>query len=277
MILLCSFLIISAAVCVDLIIRWSASGILPAVLFAVVCFVACNVLYLIVNYLVALCVNGSKHVDHPRFYYAWNAAQAAELICIYCGLHIHVSGEELLPKGKRYLFVSNHRSNMDPIVVMNKLRNHEIAFISKEANLRIPIVGKFIHECCFLPIDRENPRNAIATINTAAEYLQNDVVSIGIYPEGTRSKSAHMGEFHAGSFKIAQKANVPIVVASVSGTENVSKRVLRGTTVYIDIIGVIDAEKVAAMKTVELAGCVKSMIGEHLKTRDNFEVKTDIK
>lgn len=121
MILLCSFLIISAAVCVDLIIRWSASGILPAVLFAVVCFVACNVLYLIVNYLVALCVNGSKHVDHPRFYYAWNAAQAAELICIYCGLHIHVSGEELLPKGKRYLFVSNHRSNMDPIVVMNKL------------------------------------------------------------------------------------------------------------------------------------------------------------
>ena len=268
MILLCSFLVISAVVFVDLAVQWGGSGILPAVLLAAVCFAACNVLYVLLNYLVALFVNGSRRVDRPRPYYRWNTTQVAELICIYCGLHIHLSGEELLPAGKRYLFVSNHRSNMDPIIVMHKLRNQKIAFISKEANLKIPIVGKFIHECCFLPIDRENARNAIATINAAAEYLKNGAVSIGIYPEGTRSKSVHMGEFHAGSFKIAQKSNAPIVVASVSGTEKVSKHVFKGTDVYIDIIGVIDAEKAAAMKTVELAGCVKSMIAGQLKSRD---------
>jgi 1-acyl-sn-glycerol-3-phosphate acyltransferase len=242
MILFCSFLVISAAVGVDLAVRWGGSGIFPAVLLAAACFVACNILYLIVNYIVALCVNGSRHVNHPRPYYAWNVAQAAELICIYCGLHIHVSGGELLPAGKRYLFVSNHRSNMDPIIIMHKLRKHEIAFISKEANLKIPIVGKFIHECCFLPIDRENARNAIATINTAAEYLQNDVVSVGIYPEGTRSKSVYMGEFHAGSFKIAQKANVPIVVASVA-VRKMYQRTSSGVRMCTLILSVLLTQK----------------------------------
>jgi 1-acyl-sn-glycerol-3-phosphate acyltransferase len=134
--------------------------------------------------------------------------------------------------------------------------------------MKIPIVGRFIRQCCFLPIDRDNARNAVITINEAADYLKKGTVSVGIYPEGTRSKSTGMGEFHAGSFKIAQKAGVPIAVAAVSGTEKAAKRALRGTDVYLDVIAVIPAEEVGAEKTVELAARVKEMIAEHLAQRD---------
>jgi 1-acyl-sn-glycerol-3-phosphate acyltransferase len=77
-----------------------------------------------------------------------------------------------------------------------------------------------------------------------------------------------MGEFHAGSFKIAQKADVPVVVAAVSGTEKAAKRALRRTDVFLDIIAVIPAEQVCAEKTVELAARVKEMLAERLAERD---------
>ena len=265
MVLFCSFIIISGALCAY--ISAASGGISPFAAFelALLCFAGCNVAYLAANYVATLFVHRDRHVDRPRPYYVWNSMQVAELVCIYSGLIIHINGEELLPKDTRYLFVSNHRSNLDPIVIMNRLRDREIAFVSKPENLKIPVIGKFIHECCFLPIDRENARNAMSTINEAADYIKSGVVSIGIYPEGTRSKSVEMREFHAGSFKIAQKAHAPIVVSAVRGTEKAAKRFFRATHVYIDILAVISADDAAAMKTVDLSDKVRSMLEEHFK------------
>ena len=191
--------------------------------------------------------------------------QTAELLCFFCRLRIHVTGEELLPSDTRYLFVSNHRSNLDPIIVMNRLRAQHIAFVSKPANMKIPIVGRFVRQCCFLPIDRENARNAVTTINAAADYLKKGTVSVGIYPEGTRSKSENMLPFHAGSFKIAQKAGAPVVVAAVRGTEKAHSGFPRMTDVYIEIIGVIDADEAGNTKTVDMAEKVEKMIAAHIR------------
>jgi 1-acyl-sn-glycerol-3-phosphate acyltransferase len=231
-------------------------------------FLAAFLIFYFVQFVISLFLDGDKSAEKPRPYCVWAMEQTAEFICFFCGLRIHVTGEELLPSGTRYLFVSNHRSNLDPIIVMNRLREQQIAFVSKPANMKIPIVGRFIRQCCFLPIDRENARNAVVTINAAADYLKSGTVSVGIYPEGTRSKSTGMGEFHAGSFKIAQKADVPVVVAAVSGTEKAAKRALRRTDVFLDIIAVIPAEQVCAEKTVELAARVKEMLAERLAERD---------
>ena len=75
-----------------------------------------------------------------------------------------------------------------------------------------------------------------------------------IYPEGTRSHGTAMLPFHSGSFKIAQKAGVPLVIASIEGTENVTKNVLRRPTrVTLKILEVIDAAEVKAEKTNTLA------------------------
>ena len=267
MILLWSFLLIGAASAAVSAAVWHF-GVPAAALAAVGGFLAAFLAFYVVQLLISLFFSHKKSAEKPSPYCVWAMEQTAAFINFFCGLRVHITGEELLPADTRYLFVSNHRSNMDPIIIMDRLSAQQIAFVSKPENLKIPMIGPFIRQCCFLPIDRENARNAVATINAAADYLKNDVVSIGIYPEGTRSKSVRMGEFHAGSFKIAQKAGVPLVVATVSGTEKVSKRVLKGTQVYVDIIAVIPPEEVCAEKTVELAGRVKAMMAEHLKTRD---------
>ena len=128
--------------------------------------------------------------------------------------HIHVDGMEKLPKDGRFLLVCNHRSNFDPILTWQVMKERNLAFVSKAENFRIPIFGRIIRRCCFMAIDRENPRNALLTIEKAAKLIASDEVSIGIYPEGTRSKECVLLPFHNGVFKIAQKASVPIVVAS---------------------------------------------------------------
>lgn len=228
-------------------------------------FLAAFLIFYFVQLIISLFLDGGKSADKPRPYCVWAMVQTAELICFFCRLRIHVTGEELLPSDTRYLFVSNHRSNLDPIIVMNRLQAQHIAFVSKPSNMKIPIVGSFVRQCCFLPIDRENARNAVATINAAADYLKKGTVSVGIYPEGTRSKSENMLPFHAGSFKIAQKAGAPVVVAAVRGTEKAHSGFPRMTDVYIEIIGVIDADEAGNTKTVDMAVKVEKMIAAHIR------------
>ena len=98
------------------------------------------------------------------------------------------------------------------------LRRWPLAFVSKPSNMRKFVIGPFVRRCCFLPIDRENARNALTTINAAAGLIRSHVCSFAIYPEGTRSKSGELLPWHAGSLKIAQKANIPAETVKAATT-----------------------------------------------------------
>ena len=134
------------------------------------------------------------------------------------------------------------------------------------SNLKIPIAGVIAKNAGFLPIDRENNREALKTILQAAEYLKKGVCNMGIYPEGTRSRTGEMLPFHAGSFKIAQRAGAPVVVACVRGSEKVKRpHLFKSVDVYLDILEVIPAEQVKAMSTNELADYSRSLMEQQLK------------
>ena len=83
--------------------------------------------------------------------------------------------------------------------------------------MKIPAVGQFLHKAGFMGIDRENDRAALRTILAAAEYIKQDIASVGAYPEGTRNRGEGLLPFRDGVFKIAQKAHAPIVVAAIKG------------------------------------------------------------
>lgn len=196
-------------------------------------------------------------------------AQGGGLLCALCGVRTHVSGLEKLPEDGRFLLVVNHRSAFDPLSQFYPLRRYNLAYISKPENLKLPVVGRVVLGDCFLPIDRNNDREAIKSILAAVEYLKKDLCSICIYPEGTRSKTGELLPFHAGSFKIAQRAGVPLVIAACSGSENVKKNMfLRPTHVYLDVLEVMDAERVKAMTTAELSDYARERIAQGLKARE---------
>ena len=223
-------------------------------------------LYALFLLVCSLFINPKKEYEnHSRFYRALlNGATAFAMKIMR--IRIHTNGLEKVPHDtKNLLFVSNHRSNFDPIITWHIFKKWQPAFVSKASNFKIPIFGRFIRKCCFMAIDRENPRNALKTILKAAELLKKGEVSIGIYPEGTRSKECKLLPFHNGVFKIAQKANADIVVLAVSGTEQIHKNYpFRHTDVYLDVLKVIPAETVRATKTDAIGERIKTELENHL-------------
>ena len=182
-------------------------------------------------------------------------------------IRVHTSGLEKVPDG-RFLFVSNHRSNFDPILSWYVLKKQKLAFISKEDNFKIPFFGKIIRKCCFMDIDRTSAKTALVTVNKAADLLKCDEVSVGVYPEGTRNKTGEQPllPFHSGIYIIAKKAGVPIVAATVRGTEKIHVNFpKRSSDVYIDIIDVIDADYVKTHKCDDISSITYEKIYDIVK------------
>ena len=142
--------------------------------------------------------------------------------------------------------MANHRSNFDPFIAIAVCPRSELAYVAKPEIFNIPITGSFVHKCFFLSIDREDNRKALETI-------RQGTVSIGIYPEGTRSKTGELLPFRCGAFQIAKRAGAPIVIAKTTGTEQIAHRFARRRTlVRFDVLDVLDSDTVARLHTREI-------------------------
>ena len=239
----------------------SGHAVGQSVLIGLGSFVGLNLLYAIWWVLVAAFVDDTKPIEKQSALCRFGCGSIANWLCCWARVRAEVIGEEKLPREGRFVYVCNHRSGFDPVVTAARLRPYNLAFISKPSNLKIAYIGKLAYGAGFLPIDRENDRQALKTILTAADYIKRDLCSIAIYPEGTRSKTGELLPFHAGSFKIAQKADVPLVIAAIRGSEQVKKNFpLRRTRVVREILETLPADKVKAMSTQELSAYSRERI-----------------
>lgn len=222
-------------------------------------------MYLLLLTVSALLVDGKREYEKDSRFYRKLLYSATDLCVWLLRIRVHISGKEKLPEG-RFLLVGNHRSNFDPILTWYALKESQLAFISKEENFHVPLFGRIIRKCCFMAIDRENPKNAMKTILKAAELLKRDEVSVAVYPEGTRSKTCELLPFHNGVFKIAQRAEVPLVVVAVRGTENIHKNYIRHRSdVWIDIIDVLSAEEIKGSRSKDIGDRVYRDLEEKLQ------------
>lgn len=213
--------------------------------------------YLLLLSAAALAVDPKKEYPKESRFYRWLLNSATAIAMCVCRVKIRTEEMEKLPEGP-FLLVSNHRSNFDPIVTWYALKERRMAFVSKKENFRIPIFGRLIRRCCFLAIDREDPRKALESIRKAAKILERGENCVGIYPEGTRSKQCVLLEFHNSVFKIAQYAQVPIAVVTVEGTERIHKNVpWRRTEVALKTAEVIGPEALEGKRTAQIGAQVR--------------------
>ena len=251
--------------CTLLFAHFVSAGALWAPLIFVLSFLLCHALYVLRFFLACGPQDQSRPIEKQNPTARRGCAGAAGFLCAYGGLKVRIHGREKLPRDRRFLFVCNHRSLFDPLIVMDKLRDYNISFISKPSNLAIPLAGDVAYAAGYLAIDRENDRKALKTILTAADYMKRDLCSVGIYPEGTRSHTEEMLPFHPGSFKLAQRAGAPLVIACVRGTGEIHKHPLRlPKIVDLDILAVLEPEQVKAMSTSELSDYSRRLIQDCL-------------
>lgn len=189
-----------------------------------------------------------------------------ESVCMILGMKVQVRGMEQVPEEGRFMLVCNHLSLLDVVVLVWKFRGRELTFITKQENMRMFIIGRLMGKLQCLPLNRENDREALKTILKAIAIVKEDKASMGLFPEGTRSLDGKLHHFRSGGFKIAQKADVPIVVCTIQNTQKVFRNFLhlKTTPVPLHIVEVIPAEELKGITTVAIAERVRGRMANDL-------------
>ncbi len=228
-------------------------------------FFAWLIIYVLVAAVIGLFMGTAETPEKPNAFARAVVIYSIGIINAIFGVKIQCRGFEKLPAEGRWLFVCNHRSGFDALANAWALRKHDVAFIMKPAIMKIPIAKPFLHHACFMAIDRESDREALKTIIRATRLIKAEECSIAVYPEGTRNKGDGLLPFRNGAFKIAQRGNVPVVVAVCRGADKVLRRFpFHHSTVEIEICSVLSAEEISGLSTTETGDRVREIMLEKL-------------
>lgn len=126
------------------------------------------------------------------------------------GLTYDIEGEEHLWSHRPAVFIFNHQSSMDTVIVA-KLIKQDFTGIGKKEIANFPVIGPALKYADMVFIDRSSTSKAIDAIQPVIKALKEDGLSVCLAPEGTRSRGTKLGAFKKGAFHIAQQAGVPIV------------------------------------------------------------------
>lgn len=190
------------------------------------------------------------------------------------GTKVDVKGLENIPKDGGVLFVSNHRGVFD-IHTGFGYTPKLFGFVAKKEIQSYLLLSNWMTLANCLFLDRKNVKNGMKTILEGIEKLKQGT-SVWICPEGTRSKAEdilELKEFHEGSFKMAEKAGVPVVPVAITGTAEMFERQLPaikkshivlefGKPIYIDELDKQTQKRIGAY--------TRGLIIEMLQTHTNL-------
>ena len=165
------------------------------------------------------------------------------------------------------MLVCNHLNDLDPVTLLHFFKDSQLAFISKRENSTMFLVGKLMHKLLCQLINRENDREALKTILKCIQIIKEDKASIAVFPEGgILSEDGKLHHFRPGVFKIAQKANVPIVVCTLKNTKDVVRNLKKFKPSYVEmkVLDVIPAEQLKGITTVDVAHRCYELMAEDL-------------
>ena len=137
------------------------------------------------------------------------ASVGSELALAAAGVTIDVVGPENLWASRPAVFIFNHQSQLDVIVMASLLRT-DFTGVAKKELQNDPMFGPlgWLADVAF--IDRANTAEAKKALAPAVAALRQGR-SLAMAPEGTRSATPRLGPFKKGAFHVAMQAGVPIV------------------------------------------------------------------
>lgn len=187
---------------------------------------------------------------------------------LFYGVRVNVIGRENITSSEGKVYVSNHASYLDIFVLLAKVPVNLRILYKREMN-KIPLLGWAMMAAEFVPIDRENVRSAMRSLEKASRKMDKGI-SYVVFPEGTRSPDGEVKEFKRGMFLLAEKAQKDILPISISNTRNLmpigSLRIKSGK------VNLVIGEPIHYKKDKELLDEIRNTVISNLK-KNNAQVK----
>jgi 1-acyl-sn-glycerol-3-phosphate acyltransferase len=139
------------------------------------------------------------------------------------GIRIEVTRLAQLDPGRRYIFLSNHVSNLDPPVLLPQIPGRASVFI-KRSLTKLPVIGYAMKLGDYIPVDRDGRVESAKDSVTHAVRVLKSGLHIMSFVEGTRSRDGRLQPFKKGPFYLAMETGAPVVPVSIWGTETMMKK-----------------------------------------------------
>jgi 1-acyl-sn-glycerol-3-phosphate acyltransferase len=128
-----------------------------------------------------------------------------------------IKGLENVPQKKSFIVCSNHSSYLD-FFLLSAVIPRKVSFLAAEVFFNSKLWWPLVKSTGQIKVDRK-------VKDTSQVYKEVDNLFekggvLGIFPEGTRSRSGKMGKGHIGAVKFAYKYKVPIVPIGITGAYN---------------------------------------------------------
>jgi putative phosphoserine phosphatase/1-acylglycerol-3-phosphate O-acyltransferase len=183
-------------------------------------------------------LTGSRRASQ-NFSFSLFADTASALI----GLELNVSGEEHLWSHRPAVFVFNHQSKADVVIIAKLLRRDIAGIGKKEIKTENPLIGIVMEMGGVVLIDRANAKSAIDAISPLVDVMRKEGKSVVLAPEGTRTVSPKLAPFKKGAFHLAMQAGVPMIPIVIRNAGDVAPKgdfVFRPATVDIQVLPPVD-------------------------------------
>lgn len=192
------------------------------------------------------------------------------------GIETKIRGEQHLWEQRPAVFLFNHQSAID-VLIIAKLLRRDFTAIAKHELATNPLVGPVFRVADTVFIDRRNQAKAVEALKPVVNTLQ-DGLSIAIAPEGTRSAGDRLGPFKKGPFHIAMQAGVPVIPIVIHNATDVLPKggfFIRPSTVHVDVLAPIQTDKWTAATVEQHVEEVRSqflaVLGQELPTRTKLK------
>lgn len=186
---------------------------------------------------------------------------------------VEVIGKEKLERGGPFVIVVNHQSFADLVAMC--FVDHPIKYIGKASAFHVPVFGWALRIAGQVPVVRGDRESGHAALHHLGGWLDRGV-SVGLFPEGTRSDTGAIGRFKLGAFHLAITKKRPIVPIVLSGARNVLAKhslVFDGeATMTVRVLDPIPTDTLDDTQTQALADDVRArMVAAHREMEPQLE------
>ena len=182
------------------------------------------------------------------------------------GTKVIVIGEENVPKDQPVLYIPNHKSSFDILLLYSRVPGLT-GFVSKDSMGKFYLLRDWMKKLHCLFLNRENPREGLKTILQGIENIKNGI-SMCIFPEGTRNKTDEMMAFKEGSLKMAEKTGCLIIPVALTNTAEIFENHMpwiRPCKVVIEYGTPIDPKTLSREEQKHLGALCRDRIQEMLE------------